>query len=187
MLEEKRRAKRKYIASKCCDMFVKSGFDNISISKIAANAGIGKGTVYEYFKNKEDIVFELMTCLQETYDKKFKQKFATAKTKYEKALTLFDFFINQEEEIQILREIYKQFLIVCLTNPSDEILNYNTKLRSKYINILNEIIDDIEVSSNLYDSIVGYFIAYHSLENYDLELQIKNIIKKELIDKEKTD
>jgi AcrR family transcriptional regulator len=180
MLTEKKLEKRKLIASSCCKMFVESGFDNISISKIAQNAGIGKGTVYEYFKNKEDIVFELMTCLQETYDAKFQDTFAKAKTKSQKVLTLFDFFINDDEEIQTLRAIYKQFLIVCLTNPSEEIINYNTNLRDKYIHVLDNIIDDIQIASNLYDSVVGYFIANHSLNNYDLEKNIKLLIKKEI-------
>lgn len=180
MLVEKKRKKRKQIASSCCEMFVEYGFDSISISKIAQNAGIGKGTVYEYFTNKEDIVFELMSCLQETYDAKFQDTFLKATTKSQKVLTLFDFFINEDEEIQKLRAIYKQFLIVCLTNPSEEIINYNTNLRKKYIHILHEIIGDIQIASNLYDSVVGYFIAKHSLNIYDLENNIKLLIEKEI-------
>jgi AcrR family transcriptional regulator len=180
MLSEKKLEKRKLIAASCCQMFVENGFDNISISKIAQNAGIGKGTVYEYFKNKEDIVFELMFCLQETYDAKFQDTFSKAKTQSQKVLTLFDFFINEDEEIKTLRAIYKQFLIVCLTNPSEEIINYNTNLRAKYINILNDIIKDINIASNLYDSVVGYFIAQHSLNNYELETNIKQLIEKEI-------
>ena len=57
--------KRKAIAKSTCDLFITKGFVNISISEIAKVAGIGKGTIYEYFTNKEDIIFELMSCLQE--------------------------------------------------------------------------------------------------------------------------
>ena len=36
--------------------FTKKGFARTTISDIAAAAGIGKGTVYEYFANKEEII-----------------------------------------------------------------------------------------------------------------------------------
>lgn len=37
-------------------VFAKKGFAKTTINDIAAAAGIGKGTVYEYFSNKEEIV-----------------------------------------------------------------------------------------------------------------------------------
>jgi len=43
------------------------GFVNISISQIAKTAGIGKGTVYEYFNNKEDIVFSMKRIDNSSY------------------------------------------------------------------------------------------------------------------------
>ena len=63
LTKEKKLQKRKDIAKSTCELFVRKGFVNISVSEIAQVAGIGKGTVYEYFRNKEDIVFELMSCL----------------------------------------------------------------------------------------------------------------------------
>lgn len=38
---------------------------NITISEIAKRAGIGKGTVYEYFKNKDEIIVESILYLLE--------------------------------------------------------------------------------------------------------------------------
>ena len=53
LTKEKKLEKRKAIAKSTCDLFVRKGFVNISVSEIAHVAGIGKGTVYEYFSNKE--------------------------------------------------------------------------------------------------------------------------------------
>ncbi|MCK5293326.1 MAG: TetR/AcrR family transcriptional regulator [Arcobacteraceae bacterium] len=182
--KSKKEIKRKSIATSCCDIFTKNGFHNISISQIALTAGIGKGTIYEYFKNKEDIVFELMSCLQENYDEEFQHNLKVAITPYDKILTLFSIFISKNENIKVQRAIYKQFLIICLTQPSDEIKVYNTNLRKKYIIILDEIIENINLSTKIYDSVVGFFVASNSLVTYDLETTIKDFIKNELDNKE---
>ena len=53
--------KRRRIIAAAIQVFAHDGLSNGKIATIAAKAGIGKGTVYEYFSSKEDIfeaVFE---------------------------------------------------------------------------------------------------------------------------------
>ena len=57
--------KRKDIALACKSLFVEKSIQDLTISKIAQTAGIGKGSLYDYFENKEDIVFELIEILIE--------------------------------------------------------------------------------------------------------------------------
>ena len=38
-------------------IFAAKGFQSATMSEIAARAGVGKGTLYEYFHNKEDLFF----------------------------------------------------------------------------------------------------------------------------------
>ena len=42
-------------------VFAENGFHKSAISKIAKEAGVAEGTVYLYFKNKEDILASLLT------------------------------------------------------------------------------------------------------------------------------
>lgn len=55
-------AKRRQIIDGACRMFLSQGFDAASMGAIAREAGVSKGTLYVYFKSKEDlfeaIVFE---------------------------------------------------------------------------------------------------------------------------------
>jgi len=53
--------KRSDIACSCMNILLQYGIGNITISQIAKTAGVGKGTIYEYFENKKDIVFEIIT------------------------------------------------------------------------------------------------------------------------------
>lgn len=50
------------------DLFYEKGIANTTISEITYTANIGKGTFYEYFKNKEDVIDEyIKTYFQNMY------------------------------------------------------------------------------------------------------------------------
>jgi len=50
-----REEKKKIIARAALDLFVLKGFASTSVDQIAIAAGVGKGTLYEYFETKTDI------------------------------------------------------------------------------------------------------------------------------------
>jgi len=51
-------ARKAEILKAAISIFAKNGIVNTKMSEIAATAGIGKGTIYEYFRSKEDIFAE---------------------------------------------------------------------------------------------------------------------------------
>lgn len=149
--KQKKTDKRKAIAKSTCELFVKKGFVNISVSEIAQVAGIGKGTIYEYFSNKEDIIFELMSCLQEDYDPKLKENLQKSKTAKEKLIHLFSLYLSDEPKVQTQRDIYKEFLAITLNNPSQEIIEYQKIMMEKYYQVLNNIFQE-EIENKLLKS-----------------------------------
>ena len=56
----KREQKREMILNAAMDMFLNHSYTATKIIDIAERVGIGKGTVYEYFASKEDMVLELI-------------------------------------------------------------------------------------------------------------------------------
>lgn len=56
----KKETKRKHILESAFNLFLKNGYINTKIIDIAVSAGIGKGTVYEYFASKDEILLELI-------------------------------------------------------------------------------------------------------------------------------
>lgn len=51
-----REKKQEEIALKAMELFSEFGFETTSISQIAEALGIGKGTIYEYFSSKEQLI-----------------------------------------------------------------------------------------------------------------------------------
>jgi TetR/AcrR family fatty acid metabolism transcriptional regulator len=51
--------KKKQILTSAIRIFGEKGFQNATIAEIAKDAGVGDATIYEYFKNKEDLLLAI--------------------------------------------------------------------------------------------------------------------------------
>ena len=58
--------RRKEIALATLEIFSEKGFEATSISQVAELAGIGKGTIYEYFGSKEELILSAIKAWVET-------------------------------------------------------------------------------------------------------------------------
>ena len=132
--------KRKDIALSCKDLIFENGVANLTISQIAKTAGIGKGTVYEYFKNKEDIVFEIVNILiQERNIIKEKQLSEISITKDK--VKLFSDFFYSDEDLE-LRKLYKEFISISLSSPNKEMTEFQTECSNGYFKWFEQIIQE---------------------------------------------
>ena len=57
--ERKKQETRAAIAGVATRLFIAEGFEQVSIAQVAAEAGVAKMTVTNYFARKEDLVFDL--------------------------------------------------------------------------------------------------------------------------------
>jgi len=55
----KRDIKSRLIIQAAIEVFSKNGFQHSSISEIAQRANVAEGTIYQYFRNKEDLFFSI--------------------------------------------------------------------------------------------------------------------------------
>ncbi len=56
--ESKKLQTRQLIANAAMGMFVKRGFDHVTVAEVAAAAGVSEKTVFNYFPTKEDLFFD---------------------------------------------------------------------------------------------------------------------------------
>jgi TetR/AcrR family fatty acid metabolism transcriptional regulator len=86
---------------------MKKGFHFATMEEIATRAGIGKGTVYEYFKSKEDIIFHTADILYEETLNSFLSIYWNEKlTAVEKIKSFLKFQINQSKQCAGMIPIY---------------------------------------------------------------------------------
>lgn len=103
MVKDKK-SKRDRILDAAYDLFISKGYWDTKIIDIADLAGIGKGTVYEYFESKDAIIFEL-----------FKTKVASG---YDNMSELLSKRIPCDKKI-------KEFIEIELENTSKYTINKN--------------------------------------------------------------
>ena len=132
--------KRKDIALSCRELFFQNGINDLTVSQVAKTAGIGKGTIYDYFKNKEDIVFEIVNILMLEHNEKKHEKLNSVISTREKIKEFANFFYDDEEKE--LRQLYKEFISISLANPNKEMMEFQTECTNNYFKWFEEIIHD---------------------------------------------
>lgn len=140
--------KRRNIALSCRELLLEHGINSLTISQIANTAGVGKGTIYEYFENKEDIVFEIITTFIAEHEKRLLTLVEEPNTTKEK---LFQFFylLFENEMARRQLKVYKEFLAISLTNEPEEMLDFSQQCNAKFTMILQQIIDAGRVSNEI--------------------------------------
>lgn len=105
-----RKEKKDLITKAALNIFVKKGFARSTISDISKEAGIGKGTIYEYFKNKDEIVVYSFEYFMSSLQVDFEQIILSEKSAIEKFSEILDILINMmNSEIQPQIELMFDF------------------------------------------------------------------------------
>ena len=151
--------KKKDIALAAKSIILENGINNLTVAQVAQAAGVGKGTIYEYFKNKNEIVFELVSILMGQYSQKLEQNLQTKSSTKEKIREFSSFFYTQQESE--LRTLYKEFLSLSLLCDSKEFVEFHTEATNHYFQwfcaILQEGIDKHELKPEAITLAKGLF------------------------------
>ncbi|OQX88948.1 hypothetical protein B6D60_00625 [candidate division KSB1 bacterium 4484_87] len=96
-------AKKSEIVNAAMKVFAQKGFANTKMSDIARAAKIGKGTIYEYFHNKNDIFEHGFLSLMELWETNIAKRIFRITDPEEKLKAIFysflDFFEGDHSEI----------------------------------------------------------------------------------------
>ncbi|WEG13938.1 TetR/AcrR family transcriptional regulator [Pullulanibacillus sp. KACC 23026] len=84
----KNRPKYMKIIEAAVDVIAENGFHQAQVSKIAKRAGVADGTIYIYFKNKEDILISLFSEKMGEFIEKIQEEIKDQPTAKEKMTTL---------------------------------------------------------------------------------------------------
>ncbi len=132
--------KRRLIALSCKELLLENGIKNLTVSQIAQAAGIGKGTIYEYFANKDEIVFEIITLFidqfQEDLIRAINDNTLSSRDKLEYFMMLV-FSENYNKEFAI----YQEFLSIALSGASSDVIAFRNNCTNGFEVVLHSIIE----------------------------------------------
>ncbi|MGE8206372.1 TetR/AcrR family transcriptional regulator [Heyndrickxia sp. NPDC080065] len=129
--------KYKQIIDAAVIVIAENGYHQAQVSKIAKQAGVADGTIYLYFKNKEDILISLFHEKMGMFIEKIDEEIAGKQTAAEKLLVMV------KSHFKILSDDHQLAIVTQL-----ELRQSNKELRMKinevlkgYLKLIDSIID----------------------------------------------
>ena len=170
-IEEKKQLKKESLMASAYNLFIKKGINDTSISDIANDAGVAKGTFYLYFKDKWDIHEEVII---EKSKKLFSDAIEyTSKKKLDnfpdKLISVIDYIIDKLSSSKDLIKLINKNLSLGLYNKDlIEIINAEYKdLKTIFIDEINKYskkVDNPDVTLFMIIELVGS-TCYNSILN----------------------
>ena len=183
--------KRSSIALSAIKLFCEKGIQQTSITEIAKSAEVAKGTIYLYFKNKEEIVFTIWDILSEQHQEFFQKKITENMSAKEKILQYLNF--NEFEENVDKEQVLKLFQHFVSSMLIDETQLYTEYFESFFqrdydfiYSYLNEgvekaefIIDDVDNLTNIIILLLKGLLVKSKVSNMNFS-ETQNIFTKHL-------
>ena len=154
--EVKKEQTRLAIVAAAVDLFSRKGYEKTSIEDLAKTAGIGKSTVYTYFKAKEEIF--LAFC-----DEELEYSFSTLRERVDPDAPLIEqlhtLFMLQYEYVTRNREFGRILVRETLFPKSVSILVQESNQR--YLDALGEILARAKERGEIRPELDNFFLAAH--------------------------
>lgn len=92
--ESRSGGKKELLFAAAAQVFAEKGFHTAKVEEIAQLAGVGKGTVYEYFSSKEKLFIEMLENGLQCFRRKYKEATAGERTATGKLAAFIDCFFE---------------------------------------------------------------------------------------------
>lgn len=142
---------------------IKYGFDKANVGNIAKNAGVAKGSLYQYFENKRELFLFSMKWSMEFLVKKY-DKYVTLK---DKEMDIFEFFYKNSKESMIKMREEREIVIFVqdvflgkYSSLTDESMEYMIKLSDEYLlNLIKDGKNNGSIRCDIDDKILSLFMT----------------------------
>ena len=159
-------------------MFARQGYHQSTISQIAKEAGVADGTIYLYFKNKDDILVQFFNFKTKQAFERFREEVDGAGDAIEKLGNLIRRHLEEFQRDRDMAIVY-QMETHQISRPAEAQIKEMSKM---YLDIISEIVESGQqegiIRRDLYVGLVKRFIIgavdevintwLHSGGGYDL-------------------
>lgn len=136
--EKSRNGKSETILRAAAKVFAQSGYFNAKVSDVARSAGVADGTVYLYFKNKDDLLTSIFSWAMGEFLTRARTELAEIANAKQKLLSfakLHFSLLEQERDIAIVFQIE-------LRQSTKFMEQFSTTYLAAYLQMLREIIEE---------------------------------------------
>ena len=159
-------------------VFAEQGFHQSTISQIAREAGVADGTIYLYFKNKDDILVQFFNYKTKLVFDRFREEVDKADNCFDKLRNLIRRHLEEFQNDRNMAVLYQ-----AETHQNSRLVEEQIKDMSKlYLDIVSEIVEQGQeeggIRKDIYVGLVKRFILggvdevintwLHSGGKYDL-------------------
>lgn len=135
--------KRSEIAQKAIEVLAKRGFQATTIQEIADAAGLGKGTVYHYFKTKEEILSAVSEEIFHEMERSFGAALLRIDKPMEKLSALIEEALHVTEDVEHLFIVYTELWLMNIRgNKYNDYMSVIKNLHNDLKNLTAGMIDE---------------------------------------------
>ncbi len=137
--EKKRSDKRERILDGALKAFAKKGFYNTKVSEIAGEAGVADGTIYLYFKNKDDLLISLFEDRMEWIIDRLKTELSAVEGD---AVAKFRHMVTIHCRLAVENPDLAEFITVELRQSAKFVKEYKNPKFGDYLKVLQGLIEE---------------------------------------------
>lgn len=187
--EDPKLEKRMKIFNAAISVIAKNGYHAATIQDIANDAGLAAGTIYNYFKNKEDMVFSLLFELVESLNAASEEKITESMTSEVKLITKLKELINlvkDNPEVVRLTFVEMEHFLFMGETSRERLLEIYDQVYEKFEVLLREgkengelkIEEDSQAIANfILGALHGFFVKNMLVEQHLTDEKIDTFLK----------
>lgn len=128
--------KKELIINAAIKVFADKGFYTANVADVAKEAGVADGTIYLYFKNKDDLLISLFETKMEEILQRFSSLLDSTQSAEEKLRQFIHLYFQMIEEDQNLAEVFQ----VELRQSSKFLKDYHNQKFIDFLNLIGDIL-----------------------------------------------
>ncbi len=186
--EKKKREAKARILKAAESIFVKDGYSKATTARIAREAEVGEGTIYNYFGSKSDI---LIAIFQNTFEDELTLGAVTIKPNHSAEMIFFEHLSAMLAKFEMLNKEWMREIFAILLKQSSEkiqksLFDFDKQLMDGVVQILRALeeaemikqdVDLDAVTEILYAVMMTYFVEF-TIEEIDFETLCDKIISR---------
>lgn len=186
--ERKKNDRRQRMQNSALALFGKQGFTKTTIAQIAEKADLGVGTVYNYYKSKEEILFSIIQDHSGEYISKLEKIINAADKNISESVAAF--LGVYLESFSIYNKTIWRELIATGLSTNQAVMPFVDKVDFVYLNKFTELLDKFkrrkiirinvespEIVSIIHNILIANVLRYLSNEKMALADLKKNVVK----------